>query len=65
MMTIMRMRSAILTIAYYIPGNFSDEGIIVGFGKIPLVYLFFVRPEAGIRAIPGHRLWGMQEAQEN
>jgi hypothetical protein len=33
-MTIMRMRSAILTIAYYISATFPGSGIIANFGKI-------------------------------
>jgi len=34
MMTIMRMRSAILTIAYYISAIFQREVITAAFGKI-------------------------------
>jgi hypothetical protein len=51
MMTIMRMRSAILTIAYYISAIFADTGISEGFGKLVRIDLHPITPN-NLLAVP-------------
>jgi len=45
MMAIMRMRGAILTIAYFISGIFPGEGISVEHGKLSAIHPFLFLPQ--------------------
>jgi len=51
MMTIMRMRSAILTIAYYIPALFRPARITLKFGKLYVIDPVFSTDYGGLGAL--------------